>query len=378
MKKKILFVITKSNFGGAQKYVYDIARSLPAEKFEALVTVGGTGSLVQKLKEQKIRVIPTSSLSRDINTKSDLTAFFELLKIFRNEKPDVVHLNSAKAGGVGALAARIAGVPKIIFTAHGWAFNEERPCYQRMVIKFFSWLTVFLSHKTIAVSDAIKHDTSLWPFVQNKVVVIKNGIVSPDFYYREDARKILLSKNTLPFPADAQIIGTIAELHKSKGLEYAIDAFAKIASTNPSLYYVIIGEGSERTNLEKVIKNNNLVGRVILAGFVEDAARLLPAFDIFVLPSVTEALGFVLLEAGLAKLPVVATRVGGIPEIIDDHTTGLLVDSRNPDALAEAIDTILMDESKARTFSNNLFNKTVAEFSLSRVVSETISLYMGK
>lgn len=378
MKKKILFVITKSNFGGAQKYVYDLARNLPAEQFEVAVTVGGTGSLVQKLKEQNIRVISTSSLSRDINTKSDLTAFFELLKILRKENPDVVHLNSAKAGGVGALAARIAGVPKIIFTAHGWAFNEDRPHYQRVIIKFFSWLTVFFSHQTIAVSDAIKRDTLWWPLVQDKVIVIKNGIAVPDFYSKNDARKILFSKTRIAIPPDANIISTIAELHKSKGLEYSINAFAKIATTNPSLYYFIIGEGSERASLEKSIKNHNLEERIFLVGFVENAACLLPAFDIFVLPSITEALGFVLLEAGLAKLPVVATRTGGIPEIVDGRTTGLLVEVKNSAALADALTKILSGGPTTKELGNNLHNKVIVEFSLSRAISETISLYTGK
>lgn len=378
MKKKILFVITKSNFGGAQKYVYDLARSLPAGQFEVAVTVGGTGSLVQKLKEQNIRVISTSSLSRDINTKSDLTAFFELLRILRKEKPDVVHLNSAKAGGVGALAARITGVPKIIFTAHGWAFNEDRPHYQRVIIKFFSWLTVFLSHQTIAVSDAIKRDTLWWPLVQDKVIVIKNGIAVPDFYSKNDAREILFSKTRIAIPPDANIIGTIAELHKSKGLEYSINAFAKIATTNPSLYYFIIGEGSERESLEKSIKNHNLEERIFLVGFVENAACLLPAFDIFVLPSITEALGFVLLEAGLAKLPVVATRTGGIPEIVDGSTTGLLVEVKNSVALADELTKILSGGPTTKELGNNLHNKVIAEFSLSRAISETISLYTGK
>ncbi|PIR41028.1 MAG: glycosyltransferase family 1 protein, partial [Candidatus Yonathbacteria bacterium CG10_big_fil_rev_8_21_14_0_10_43_136] len=99
MKKKILFVITKSNFGGAQKYVFDLATGLPKDQFDVAVALGGSGILIQKLQAENIRVLPIFSLARDVNPLSDITTFFELWRMFRKEKPDVAHLNSAKAGG---------------------------------------------------------------------------------------------------------------------------------------------------------------------------------------------------------------------------------------------------------------------------------------
>ncbi|MCK9345368.1 MAG: glycosyltransferase family 4 protein [Candidatus Pacebacteria bacterium] len=377
MKKKILFVITKSNFGGAQKYVFDLARSLPKDQFEVAVATGGNGPLLQKLQGEHVRIIPILSLTRDIDAKSDLAAFFELLAIFKKEQPDVVHLNSAKAGGVGALAARLARVPEIIFTAHGWAFNEDRPCWQRTLIKFFSWITTALTHHTIAVSDAIKKDTSWWPLVGDKIVVIKNGIAKPDFYTKEDARQKLFTITKTALPKDAQIIGTIAELHKSKGLQYAIEAFSKIASQNPSLYYFILGDGDERENLEKTVTKYGLKNRVIFAGFVDDAARLLPAFDIFVLPSITEALGLVLLEAGFTGLPVIATNVGGIPEIIGNET-GILVPTRNPEMISKGISDILSNKEYAGNLARMLQAHVTEKFSLKRMITETSALYTGK
>ncbi|MGB2580808.1 MAG: glycosyltransferase family 4 protein [Minisyncoccia bacterium] len=375
MKKKILFIITKSNFGGAQKYVYDLATSMPKDKFDVAVALGGSGLLIQKLQEKGIRVLQISSLTRDLNTASDLSAFLELLSIFRNEKPDVVHLNSAKAGGVGTLAARLAHVPKIIFTAHGWAFNEERGRLQRIIIKFFSWITILLSHKTIAVSDAVKNDTKNWPLTNNKVVVIKNGIKEPEFYIKEIAReKLFALTNAIPMP-DAFILGTIAELHKSKGIQYAIEAFAGIAQIDSRLHYFVLGGGDEKERLEGLVKHYGLQGRVFLVGFVEDAARFLPAFDVFILPSITEALGLVILEAGYAGLPVVASNVGGIPEIIEEGKTGMLIQPRDSKGLAEAIKKIFESPTIRTSLGMALREKIIGDFSQEKALSATLYLY---
>ncbi|MBI5798365.1 MAG: glycosyltransferase family 4 protein [Candidatus Yonathbacteria bacterium] len=375
-KTKVLFVITKSNFGGAQKYVFDLAVGLPKDQFDVAVALGGTGILIKKLQDQKIRVIPIFSLSRDVNPGSDLTAFFELLKIFRDESPDVVHLNSAKAGGVGALAARLAGVPKIIFTAHGWAFNEERPCWQRVLITFFSWITVVLSHETIAVSDAVKNDTKGWPLVSEKISVIKNGIREPEFLAREDARMHIFAMANIQVPVSAFVVGTIAELHNNKGLSYAIEAFAKLVPENPNLYYFVLGGGEEKERLEALVEIHNLQGRVFLLGFVDDASRYLKAFDLFLLSSITEGLALVLLEAGLANLPVVASKVGGIPEVIENERTGLLVPTRNPEALAPAIKKLSTSTELRTQLGTALHMKVSRDFSLERIISETTALYI--
>ncbi len=374
-KTKIIFVITKSNFGGAQKYVYDLAVNLPKDIFDVAVALGGTGILIQKLREQNIRVIPITSLARDVHFINDVAALFELKSIFQNEKPDIVHLNSTKAGGIGALAARFAGVPKIIFTAHGWAFNEERPQWQRFLIKIFSWLIVILSHKTIAVSDAVKNNMQDWPFASNTISVIKNGISEPDFYSRSDAREFILSKTQNTISENAFIVGTIAELHKSKGLTYAIEAMVKLTKENSSLYYVVLGAGEEKEYLQTLIESHNLQERVFLLGFVDDAARYLPAFDLFLLPSITEGLALVLLEAGYAKLPVVASEVGGIPEVIENSKTGILVSARNPDVIVSAITQLYGSESTRNGLGVLLYKKISRDFSLERVIMQTQNLY---
>ncbi|OHA83963.1 MAG: hypothetical protein A2937_00455 [Candidatus Yonathbacteria bacterium RIFCSPLOWO2_01_FULL_47_33b] len=368
-KTKVLFVITKSNFGGAQHYVYDLARELPRAEFEAVVACGGAGVLVEKLTEARVRTILVPSLARDISILRDVVSFFALWKLFIIERPYVVHLNSAKASGLGALAARLAFVPRIVFTAHGWAFNEDRSLLSRMTIKLFSWLTVILTHKTIAVSEAVKNDTQKWPFIAGKVTTIHNGTEGVARLSREDARQ------ALSLPLDSFVVGTIAELHPNKGLTFGIEAVANLSEKHPNIYYIILGDGEEKGRLDALVEAQGLHGRVLLSGFVKDASRYLKAFDCFVLPSVKEGLPYVILEAGLAELPVVATSTGGIPEIIEDKKTGLLVPARNIDALAKNLDDLIASPTLSTSLATALHKKVRDNFSLNGMIERTIKIY---
>lgn len=373
-KKKILYIITKSNWGGAQRYVYDLTTKLPKEDFEVVVVVGVMGTLTDKLNEQGIRTISIPFLGRDVSPIKDIASFIELWKIFRAEQPDIIHLNSAKASGLGALAGRLTGVPKIIFTAHGWAFNENRPYIARLLIKIISWATIILCHQTIAVSDNVAQSMRSIK-ARKKMIVIKNGIEQIDFFERDEARGFMSSRVGANIPPGAFLAGTIAELHPNKGLEYAIEALAKLVPKNPNLYYIILGNGQEKKHLRALIERYKLHHRVYLAGFVKDAARYLKALDLFILPSTTEALGYALLEAGLAELPVIATRVGGNPEIITDKETGVLVPSQDSQRLARAIEQMIKEPQQRMDFGVALHRKVLNDFTLDRSISQTISLY---
>lgn len=305
MRKKILFVITKSNWGGAQRYVFDLATALPKDRFEASVAFGQPGMLAERLGAARITTYPMPSLQRDVSAIADVRSFFELLRLFRAKRFDVVHLNSSKAAGVGALAARLVGVPRIVFTAHGWPFWEQRNPISRVLIYFFSWLTAILSHKIIVVSDYDLSVVKKMPFVGYKTVRIYNGI---DLHMQFGSGE----KIRTAFPPSAHITGTIGELTRNKNQIALIEE----AKNNPSMYVAIVGEGEERAQLEKKIQAYGLQERVKLFGFVS-ADEALRGFDVLALPSTKEGLPYVLLEAKASGLPIVANRVGGIGEILD-------------------------------------------------------------
>ncbi len=323
-----------------------------------------------------MRVISCPSLERDINLFRDVASFFALLQLFLREQPDVVHLNSSKAGGIGALAARIAGVPKIVFTAHAWAFNENRSALSKTLIKLFSWMTVALCHRTIAVSNAVAHDMRNLPFVRRKITVIPNGIGPVNFYSKGEARRALaLTHPVLDACENDLWLGTVAELHPVKGLSYAIEAIPLITHVHPRLRYLIAGEGEERAALEKLIEERGLGQHVFLLGFVDDARRYGRAYDLFLLPSLSESFGISVLEAGLSGVPAIATAVGGIPELITDGTTGRLVAPRSSKAIAEAVLELLEQRTRAEGYARELKTSVREQFSLSRMISRTLELY---
>lgn len=327
--KKVLYVITKGNWGGAQRYVFDLATHLPKDELEVAVALGQPGRLTKELQKAGIKICPITSLQRDVSLTADVRSFFELYRLCQKEKPDIVHLNSSKAGGVGALAARSAswrsGHPiKVIFTAHGWPFGEQRNFLTRVLIWFFSWLTALLSHTVIVVSDYDLRAARRMPFCTRKTVRIYNGI---------DLNMTFGSGDTIrrAFPPGVTITGTVGELHKNKNQQALIEE----AKSNPTMHVAIVGEGELRPMLEQKIKEYGLESRVKLFGFlpVRDVMR---GFDRFALPSVKEALGYVVLEARAAGLPIAANRVRGVGEALD---------------------------------------KDLSEFSLERMVAQTLSLY---
>lgn len=373
-KKKVLFIITKSNWGGAQRYVFDLATNLPQSEYETVVATSGSGVLVDKLRETGIKTLNLPSLQRDISFLKELRSAQEIATLIKSEKPDILHINSSKAGGLGALTGRLLSVPRIIFTAHGWAFNENRIFISRLILKFLHWLTVLMSHRTIAVSYAIKEQMN-WPFTKHKISVVYNGRLQPTLQSRERSRLILsrYNKKLNVYLKDFWSV-TVAELHPIKQHQIAIRAIQKLVAKKLPIRHLIIGSGELRDHLETLIDELGLSENVFLLGPVDEAAQFLKAADVFVLPSQSEALAYVLIEACQAGIPSVASRVGGLPEIITDQQEGLLVEPGNVDQLATALNKLVSDLNTRVSMSEKAAKKGF-KFSLSRMIGGTIDVY---
>lgn len=369
-KRPILYVITKGTWGGAQRYVYDMATAAQQSGHPVVVVYGEPGELARRLEGAGVRTVQVPSLVRDVALFGDVGALVALTRLMKAERPFVVHLNSSKAGAVGALAARLARVPRIIFTAHGWAFNEARPWWQRCIFGLVHAITILLSHTTLCVSEAVRRDMNWLPFAGRKLNVVRLGIACPDFVPALEARAHLLPTHTEGF-----WVGMISELHPTKRIEDAIEGFAGFRTTLPTAHLVVLGEGEERPKLERLIQERGLEGSVHLIGFVENAQRYLSVFDLFLHTSRSEALGYAVLEAGCAGLPVIATNVGGIPEVVTDGEHGLLISRGAPNQVREALTSLAQDEARRRSFGAALKERVQSRFSLDRMVSETLAVY---
>jgi glycosyltransferase involved in cell wall biosynthesis len=378
--KKVLLVITKSNWGGAQVYVYQLATHLKSLGIDVAVALGGTGLpgseaglLHVRLEEAHIRVIPLPSMARDISIVQEIKAFTQLYKIIKIEKPDILHLNSSKSGVLGSIAGRLAHVRNIIFTAHGWPHREKRTFFMRLIIWIGSWITVIFSHTVIAVSKC-DVETSPRIFSRRNIHLIHNEITQYELLSKEIARTILSEKysSLKLFPRWILMVG---ELHPNKGIDIAIQAFATISTKYPDVALVIIGKGSERERLEKMIHDLKLSEHIFLLGFIPDSRKFLCAGDCFILTSYKEGLPFVLLEAGLAKLPTIATYTGGIPEIIEDSKNGLLTEPGDVSQTVHALEKILDNPFYAENLGYNLYKTVIERFSQKEMFEKTFKLY---
>ncbi len=375
--KKILFVITKSNWGGAQEYVYTLATRFAGAGGNVLVALGGTGEagasaglLSTRLAEAGVRTIFISSFARDISITRDFSVFFELLRIVRSEKPDVLHLNSSKAGGLGSLAGRIAGVRRIVFTSHGLAYDEDRPFFIKIFIWLSTWTTFLLAHRTIVISRDAYARARRFPFCKHTIRLVHNGIAPFHPLERISARKKLI-----PSMSDRDVwIGTIAELTRNKALSYLIRAAALLKKRGRAFVLCIIGEGENRIVLEKLILHEQLSENVFLLGFVPNARLYLSAFDIFTLLSVKEGLPYVLLEAAQAHCAVVGSRISGTTDIVDEQT-GILVEAKNVESAERALEMLIDNPQKRLTLGEALRRKVLVEFSIEQMLEKTAAVY---
>lgn len=358
---KILFLITQSEWGGGQEYVFNLASNLPKDQLEPIVMAGeGNNELFKALESQNLPYSKLKWIKRSINPVFDFLGLFELISIFNKEKPDVIHLNSSKIGFLGSLAAKLCfSKAKIIYTAHGWVFNEPLSPWLKKIYFLIEKISAPWKNTIICVCESDKQIALINNF-NSQITTVYNS-VNPEqlnFFSKDDAR------NNLKLNSDDLVIGTIANFYKTKGLNFLIKAADLLKKDFPNLKTVIIGEGEERNNLESIIKDLKLENNLILTGSIKNAHRLLKAFDLFVLPSVKEGLPYAILKAMAAELPIVATRVGGLPEILPDDC---LVETQNFVSLHDKIKTMLAGRLSPVKYNSNSFeeflNKTISLYS---------------
>src|SRR3989338_7375570 len=373
-KQKVLFVITQSELGGAQRFLRTLVNRLDKNQYKLLVAAGPiyTGHRIQdtehksydlldQLETEGLKTARLRHLHREIRPLSDLRAILELRKIIKEFKPDTLFLLSSKAGFIGSLAARNIKIPvrpageskyrniEVVYRIGGWAFNDPWPAWKKKLWVFLErisakWKDVIIVNNKHDLEQA--HELKIKP--RKEIKLIHNGldVYKIDFLPKEEARLKLFEKASRQsgriFNAGI-IVGTVANFYPTKGLEYLISA-AEHFKNNDDITFVVIGDGTERSHLEHLIADKGLDKKVLLLGQLPDAYRVIPAFDIFILSSVKEGFPWAVIEAMAAKVPVIATRVGATPEIIEDDKNGMLVEPGRPEQIAAKIQDLLANE----------------------------------
>jgi len=378
-QKKILYVITKASFGGAQRYICDLAPYAAQRGFEVVVAYGknefgGESVFERKLKSDNIRTISIVSLGRDINIFDDAKVFFELIALFRREQPHVVHLNSSKIGGLGAVAARIACVRKIVFTAHGLPHNEPRPYWQKMVIRVGTWLTFIFAHNVIVIAQSELAEVTHWWGIQRKLTRIYNGVGLYHGLTRDEARAKLEQLSGLHLQGKI-VLGGIAELTRNKGLAGFLEALEQLKKNHPDFIYVHFGVGELSEQLKALTDKFGLGEHVRWLGFDKEARNYVSAFDIFTLPSLKEGLSYTLLEAGSAGVAVAVSAVGGMPEIVIHEETGLTFSPGDVEEIVASLEKLINNEDLRNKYGEAIQARVRGKFSIDAMLQETLALY---
>jgi glycosyltransferase involved in cell wall biosynthesis len=329
---RVLLLITLAEVGGAQAYVASLLPAL-AGRFDVVVAAHGSGPLRAAAAEAGVRFVGLEHVRRSINPWRDFAGFVELVRLLRRERPDIVHASSSKAGVLGRLAAFAVGVPIRIFTVHGWAFGA----HSGLAARLYRWADRLLrpiTTVTICVSESERTaGLRARTCSAQRTVVIRNAVPLDGVprAYPDRTRPLLVAVGRLKAPKDfVTLVRALAVLPP--------DSFDAL----------LVGDGPDRPMLEAEVRRLGLRDRVRLAGERHDVAELLAAADVFVLSSLSEGLPVSVLEAMAAGLPVVASRVGGVPELVAEGETGLLVAPSDAHDLAGALGRLIGDRELRR------------------------------
>jgi glycosyltransferase involved in cell wall biosynthesis len=328
-----MLVITLAEVGGAQSYLAALLPAL-AERYDVVLAAHGEGPLREAAANAGARFVPLRHVRRPIRPWRDLAGVVELARLLRRERPQIVHASSSKAGVLGRLAAAATRVPVRIFTVHGWAFAAYSGL-PSLLYRLSDRLMAPLTTVTICVSEnELAAGLAAGTCNFERSVVIRNAV---------DVSSAPRSSHDRAVPR----LIAVGRLKAPKDFLTLIHAFA--ALPEGSFEALIVGDGPDRAAVEAEIRRLGLDGRVRLVGERSDVPALLAGSDVFVLSSRSEGLPVSVLEAMAAELPVVASGVGGLAELVVDGETGILVPPGDGEALAAALGRLVEDRGLRRT-----------------------------
>ena len=354
-----LHVDTARTWRGGQNQVLVTLMGLRALGHRTMLVANSQGELRQRAAEG-LDLVPLAP-----RTEMDLSAAWRLSRLLKQLKPDIVHAHDPHGVAMAALALSMstAAVKPPLVAARRVDFHLRNSALSRWKYRQVDCF--------ICASEAIRHILISDGIPAARAVTVHEGVDLDRVAAAPPARL----HEEFWLPHDAPIVGNVAALVAHKGQRYLIEAAALVVRQVPDARFIIAGEGELRPNLERQIKDHRLEKHVLLAGFRPDVLSLHKSFDIFVLSSTTEGLGTSLLDAMASSKPIVATKAGGIPEVVDDGVTGLLVPPKDHQALAHAIVTLLKDARLRQEYGAAGFARVRDRYSAERMVQDTLKVY---
>ncbi|MDP8263815.1 MAG: glycosyltransferase family 4 protein [Candidatus Ancaeobacter aquaticus] len=377
-KIKVLHIITRLVHGGAQENTLYTVKLLDKTRYDVSLVSGPSdgdeGSLEHIITDDnEIEFTVINELIRSPAPIKDFIALYKLFHLMRKNKYDIIHTHSSKAGILGRFAAKLAGIPIIIHTPHGHIFYGYFSAFITNIFIIFERITALFTDKIITLTHRGTEEHVMMNIAPaDKFVTIYSGINIRKDPFSIDINK---KKQELNIAKETLVIGNIARLADIKGQKYLIEAMPEICSKVPNCCLILVGDGPAKNELLQVVHNLDIVNKVLFLGLRTDIAELISIMDIFILPSLNEGMGKVLLQSQHLGKPIIATDVGGVREIVTNGVNGFLVTSRDSGSIAQRSIELLKSDAM-RTKMGDAGRANVGErFSIETMVKNIASLY---
>jgi len=331
---RVLHVIGGGEFGGAERHILNLATAMDPELVYVSVCCLFADPFVNVARQAGIR-----AHSIPMRHKLDFGIITKLRDLIIKEKIDLVHTHGVRANLVGRLAARMAGVNVIVTTVHSLLVQDYPDLFSRLANTLIEKASRNLTTHFIAVSEGLQKALVKQGIPQSKITVIYNGL-NPELFLKPGISRGQWRKKA-GFRPDVPLVAIVGRLHPVKGHRYFLKSAAGILKERADVHFLVVGSGPERDRLEEYTRKLGIADHVTFTGFVTDVSELMPDINLLVVPSLWEGFGLTALEAMVVEVPVVATSVGGLPEIVNHGTTGMLVPPADEAGLIRGITWML-------------------------------------
>ena len=368
-KKTSLVFLTRKTVGGIKSHILDLTRSLDKEKYDITVVGPLDNDFVARLKKSETNYICVE-IADKLNPLKDIVSIARITRILKNIKPDLLHIHGNKSAFVGRWAARFAKVKRVIVTVHNFLTYQQK----RSLLSELAFLEERRLSKSTSVITTVsnKLKTNLITkegIDESKIAVVHNGIDVSRFQYEKNGTRKIYGIDDKDFLAL-----NIARMVEFKGQKYLIEATQKISDNIQNFKLIIMGSGPLEAKLKRYAKNIGVDEKIVFLPSNDDTNKFYTAADCFILPSVNEPFGLVLLEAMAHKLPIIAAKSGGVVDVLDEKSA-ILVKPESSTQLANAIEALAKEKKMSDRISNNAHRLLQEKFTLDKMVKETEKIY---
>ena len=372
MKKRIIHVAQSA--GGVYRYLESFLTYSNKDKYEIILVLSEDYIKYKEKLQQVSDYIEIIKMNREISIKDDLKASLSLRKIIKNYKPHLIYAHSSKAGAITRMTCLTNRIP-VVYNPHGWAFNMKTSAKKKALYKVIERILAFRTQKIINISNyelSAALSSKIAP--KEKMKLIYNGIETniANIPVEDESTSLKILKS---ISEERIIIGAVGRISYQKSPLDFVEVAKKVSQQLPNSFFVWVGDGEERLQMEKLIKEYNLVEQFIITGWIENPTDYIKLFDISLLLSNWEGFGLVLIEYMLYRKPIIATRVDAIPELVEHGINGFTTDVHDTNKVTEYIMTYVHNHNLVEEYVEKSFIKVTQQFNIERVVSEHEMLF---